>query len=105
VTYELRQGFSAETTHTCEQCGKGTAKRVLHAPRVVFKGSGWYATDSRKSPSVASEDAPAADSGGDKESDKKSEKKSDQKDAKKSASEPAAAAKSSSNTKADAAAT
>lgn len=45
--YELRQGFDAETTHVCEECGKGTAKRVLHAPPVVFKGSGWYVTDSK----------------------------------------------------------
>ena len=56
ATYELQQSFSAQTTHTCEECKKGTAKRVLHAPRVVFKGSGWYATDSRKSASTV-EDA------------------------------------------------
>ena len=70
-TYELRQGFDAETSHTCEECGKGTAKRVLTAPRVVFKGKGWYVTDSRNSstsvddnPSTpapdASSDTPAA---------------------------------------------
>jgi putative FmdB family regulatory protein len=47
ATYEMRQGFDAETTHTCEECGKGIAKRVLHAPPVVFKGSGWYVTDSK----------------------------------------------------------
>jgi len=47
ATYELRQGFDAPTTHPCEECGKGTAKRVLHAPPIVFKGSGWYITDSR----------------------------------------------------------
>jgi len=58
-TYELRQSFSAETTHTCEECGKGTAKRVLHAPRVVFKGSGWYVKDSRgKNPAGAGESKP-----------------------------------------------
>ena len=45
ATYELRQGFDAETTHTCEECRKGVAKRVLYAPPVVFKGSGWYITD------------------------------------------------------------
>ena len=45
--YDLRQGFDAESTHTCEECGKGIAKRVLVAPRVVFKGSGFYVTDSR----------------------------------------------------------
>jgi putative FmdB family regulatory protein len=47
ATYELRQGFDAETTQTCEECGKGIAKRVLYAPPVVFKGSGWYVTDSK----------------------------------------------------------
>ncbi|MGI8927515.1 MAG: FmdB family zinc ribbon protein, partial [Tepidiformaceae bacterium] len=45
--YDLRESFSAEATHSCQQCGRGTAKRVLHAPRVVFKGSGFYVTDSR----------------------------------------------------------
>lgn len=52
--YELRQGFDAASTHTCEECGQGTAKRVLTAPTVVFKGSGWYVTDSRKSSSSSS---------------------------------------------------
>lgn len=62
ATYELRQGFDAETTHTCEQCGKGIAKRVLHAPPVVFKGSGWYVTDSRNRSSATSEsETPAAE--------------------------------------------
>jgi len=57
-TYELRQGFDAETTHACEECGKGTAKRVLTAPRVVFKGKGWYVTDSRNS-STSVDDSPS----------------------------------------------
>lgn len=56
ATYELRQGFDAETTQKCEECGKGIAKRVLHAPPVVFKGSGWYITDS-KSRSAAVNDS------------------------------------------------
>lgn len=51
--YDLQEGFSAETTHPCKKCGKGTAKRVLHAPRVHFKGSGFYATDSKKRSSAA----------------------------------------------------
>lgn len=59
ATYDLQQSFSAETTHPCEQCGKGTAKRVLHAPRVVFKGSGFYATDG-KSRSTSVADAPSS---------------------------------------------
>ncbi len=58
ATYELRQSFSAENTHTCEECGKGRAKRVLHVPRVVFKGSGFYATDSRKSNGAVADNKP-----------------------------------------------
>ena len=63
VVYDLRQGFDAEITHTCEECGKGIAKRVLHAPPVVFKGSGWYATDSRSKTGSESgkSDSPAAE--------------------------------------------
>lgn len=58
AVYELRQGFDAATTHKCEECGKGTAKRILHAPKVLFKGSGWYVTDSKgKNPAAADSDA------------------------------------------------
>ena len=57
AVYELRQGFDAETTHKCEQCGKGTAKRILHAPKVLFKGSGFYVTDSKgKNPAAGVQD-------------------------------------------------
>ncbi len=60
ATYDLQQGFSAETTHPCAECGKGTAKRVLHAPRVVFKGSGFYATDGKsRSTAVTESSTPA----------------------------------------------
>ncbi len=62
AVYELRQGFDAETTHKCEECGKGTAKRILHAPPVVFKGSGWYATDSRNKSSAITEPSSSSDS-------------------------------------------
>ena len=55
ASYDLRESFSAETTHRCEHCQKGTAKRVLHAPSVVFKGSGWYVTDSKSKKAAASD--------------------------------------------------
>ena len=50
--YELREAFTAESTHACKKCGKGTAKRQLTAPAIVFKGSGFYVTDSSKSSST-----------------------------------------------------
>jgi putative FmdB family regulatory protein len=76
AVYELRQGFDAETTHTCEECGKGIAKRVLHAPPVVFKGGGWYATDSRNTKTAVtdSDSASSTSADGAASSDSKSEK-------------------------------
>lgn len=61
--YERRESFSAPSTHACERCGKGTATRILHAPTVVFKGSGFYVNDSRKSESGSSKSS--GDSSGD----------------------------------------
>ena len=39
------------TTH--EECG-GPLRRVLQPVGIVFKGSGWYVTDSRPTPSESS---------------------------------------------------
>ena len=61
--YERRESFSAPSTHACDRCGKGTATRILHAPTVVFKGSGFYVNDSRKSESGSSKSS--GDSAGD----------------------------------------
>lgn len=86
AVYELRQGFDAETTHKCEECGKGTAKRILHAPKVLFKGSGWYVTDSKGKNPAASESESKSDS-----SDSTPAKTESSSDTKTSSSESAAA--------------
>jgi putative FmdB family regulatory protein len=57
--YEKREGFSAPARQKCPNCGK-QAQRVLFAPPIVFKGSGFYVTDSRKAP--ASSDGSVAGS-------------------------------------------
>lgn len=46
--YEKREGFEAPSRQKCPKCGK-PAQRVLFAPPIVFKGSGFYKTDSRGS--------------------------------------------------------
>jgi putative FmdB family regulatory protein len=51
--YEKREGFDAPARQKCQFCGK-KAQRVLFAPPVVFKGSGFYKTDNRGSDSGAS---------------------------------------------------
>lgn len=49
-SYEKQQPFGSPVEHPCEHARcKATAKRVLIAPQVHFKGSGWYKTDSRGS--------------------------------------------------------
>ena len=85
--YERRESFSAPSTHACDRCGKGTATRILHAPTVVFKGSGFYVNDSRKSESGSSKSS--GDSTGD--SSGKSSKSSGKSPAKKSSGEGASA--------------
>ena len=44
--YERREGFEAPSLQVCPHCG-GSARRVLHPPSILFKGSGFYSTDHR----------------------------------------------------------
>ncbi len=44
--YDVRQSFSEDPVTECQVCGL-PVRRVIHASPVVFKGSGWYITDSR----------------------------------------------------------
>jgi len=42
--FEALQRFSDDPLTTCEKCG-GQLKKLISAPAVQFKGSGWYVTD------------------------------------------------------------
>lgn len=44
---EVWQSFKDAALTRCESCG-GSLRKVFHARGVVFKGSGFYVTDSRK---------------------------------------------------------
>lgn len=46
--FEVFSGFSANGTRRCPRC-KGLARRVISAPSVIFKGSGFYVTDHKES--------------------------------------------------------
>ncbi len=58
--YEKREGFDAPARQKCQHCGK-TARRVLHAPPIVFKGSGFYKTDSRGVSSATADSGPSSE--------------------------------------------
>ncbi len=102
--YEKREGFDAPAVQACDVCGV-EARRVLTPPAIVFKGSGWYVTDSRKgsgSPSPAGTTAAdgssdgtsdsAADSTSESKADVKTETKADAKADKPASSTTTAAA-------------
>jgi putative FmdB family regulatory protein len=42
--FELMQKFSDKPVKKCPKCG-GAVHKVLSAPALLFKGSGWYVTD------------------------------------------------------------
>jgi putative FmdB family regulatory protein len=47
VQFERQQRFDEKPLTRCPECRKGTVRRILQPPAIVFKGSGWYATDHR----------------------------------------------------------
>lgn len=46
--FEVRHGINEDPVQECPECG-GEVRRVIHPVGIVFKGSGFYATDSRSS--------------------------------------------------------
>jgi putative FmdB family regulatory protein len=55
--FEVMQKFSDEPLTTHESCG-GPVHRLISAPALQFKGSGWYVTDYARSGTT-----PASDNG------------------------------------------
>lgn len=74
VQFERHQSFNDEPLKTCPECRKKSLKKVITPTRIIFKGSGFYATD-HKSPS------------GDMTRESKSEKKAESKTSESKSSE------------------
>ena len=47
VHFERQQSFSEAPLKRCPECNKNTLRKVIGPVGVVFKGSGFYATDHR----------------------------------------------------------
>ena len=86
---EVYQRFSDEPLRECGVCG-GPLRKVFHPAGILFKGSGFYATDSRAAATKG-----AGDSSGDGTGDKG---KAASKDQKESTSKEGAASGSSNQT-------
>ena len=64
--FELIQRFSDPPAETCVACGKGPIHKLLSAPAVHFKGTGWYVTDYAKKNSAGAGASETASAGSDK---------------------------------------
>jgi putative FmdB family regulatory protein len=72
--FEVRQRYSEEPLTICNQC-EGPVRRVINSVGVVFKGSGFYVTDSRNGKSGSLSNGSAKSDADDKS--EKSEKKTE----------------------------
>ena len=52
VEFERTQKFTDKPIKRCPECNKSAARRVIQPSGIVFKGSGWYKTDSRSASSA-----------------------------------------------------
>jgi len=78
-TFEQIQKFSDKPLKKCPKCG-GPVERLLSAPAIQFKGTGWYVTDyAKKGDSGSGKKGAAKDSGGGSSTDGGSSSSSDSK--------------------------
>jgi len=82
--FEVKQSFSDDALTVCSECG-GALRKLFNSVGVVFKGSGFYRTDSRSSSTASS---PAAS----KETSSSSSSSSESSSSSSSSSAPAKAA-------------
>ena len=65
---EVSHGMTESGPSTCERCG-GPMRRVLHPAGIIFRGSGFYKTDSRSSAASSTPSSTAATPGKEKASE------------------------------------
>lgn len=77
VQFERQQSFSDQPLTRCPECNKKTLRKVYTPVGIVFKGSGFYATDHRSPSGQGRGSSPEKSS--EKSSDTTSESKADSK--------------------------
>src|SRR5947199_9159391 len=59
---EKMQSFTSDPLVECPECHQPTVKKVIQPAGIIFKGSGWYITDSKKSSSAVTPAGEKSDS-------------------------------------------
>jgi len=72
------QSFKDEALEKCPNCAK-KPRRLISTPAIVFKGSGWYKTDSRPGEKSSDSSSSGSDKKGDTKTDTKTETKTETK--------------------------
>ena len=72
VRFERHQKFSEKPLVICPECSKKTLRKIFTPVGIVFKGSGFYATDNRSPSGVSRKNGSTKE-----ETDNKSEKVSE----------------------------
>ena len=97
-TFEQFQRITEDPLADCPRCGSGVRRLISSGTGIIFKGSGFYSTDSRnagkgKESSKGDPESSGKDgSGGESKTDSKTDSKTGAKSDTKSKKEPAAAA-------------
>ena len=79
IQFERHQSFTDSPLKRCPECSKNSLRKVIGPVGVVFKGSGFYATDNR---STSGLDSPKPKDKDESSSSKKSESKASTESAK-----------------------
>ena len=81
IQFDRRQKFDDEPLTVCSECQTETLRKVYLPVGIVFKGSGFYATDNR---SPSGRESRLSDDHGETESESSSAEKTEKKKSKKS---------------------
>ena len=60
--FDVFQSMADDPLKTCPTCGNGVRRKISKGTGIIFKGSGFYKTDSRKSSSASSASSSKGDS-------------------------------------------
>ncbi len=77
VQFEKQQSFTDQPLTRCPECGKKTLKKIYQPVGIVFKGSGFYATDHHSPSGQASVKSEEKKSGSDKKEASSTETKAE----------------------------